>query len=292
MKKVLSIILIVICCGLLTGCGEEAGKSAGESGDYYNEFMATDAPADGWYQITAEAHVEDVLPLVYLQAQAETTLNLELTFNSAQGDISLDYVKPDGEVLPLCGNAVTDITTPTTMTVPLTVLAGESCLQWTATADAAAAADFKLTISNMNGVDIAIRNSIEEKKWQELKEGLPELNPSLGGNWQGVNNRSLVLQAGEHFAFAYPSPQEEDTLGMLAWLAEPTGDLQLVYVQPDGVDKLLWSSEGRDEWLINLDIDLLPGGGRLEWRSENGCECTLNFIIEYSEEAGVTGFSA
>ena len=200
MKKVLSIILIVIYCGLLTGCGEEAGKSAGESGDYYNEFMATDAPADGWYQITAEAHVEDVLPLVYLQAQAETTLNLELTFNSAQGDISLDYVKPDGEVLPLCGNAVTDITTPTTMTVPLTVLAGESCLQWTATADAAAAADFKLTISNMDGVDIAIRNSIEEKKWQELKEGLPELNPSLDGNWQGVNNRSLVLQAGEHFA--------------------------------------------------------------------------------------------
>ena len=291
MKKLL-FVLFLACC-LLNGCGTENNKpAAGAGGDYYADFMAVDAAADGWYQITGQVHVEDALPLVYLQAQAETTLNLELTFNSAQGDIRLDYVKPDGEVLPLCGNAVTDITTPTTSTVPLTLLAGDSYLQWTATADAAATADFELTISKPDGVDIAMRSPMEDEKWWELKKSLPEINPSLDGQSQGVNNRPLVLQAGERFEFADPSPQEACTLGLLVWLAEPTGDLQLVYVQPDGVDKVLWSSEGQEEWLINLEINLLPGGGRLEWRSENGCECTMYFLIERSEEAGVIGFRA
>ena len=282
MKKVVSIILIVICCALLTGCGE--------SGDFYVEFMATDAPEDGWYQITAEAHVEEALPLVYLQAQAETEIDMEFTLTGNKGLFWLVYVQADGTEQELLSVAGSERALPAVWncSLPLDTESGHLEFRTSQSADL----QFELVLSNMDGVDIAMRSPLEDEKWHEMKEGLPELNPSLGGSSQGVNNHSLVLQAGEHFSFAYPSPQEEDTLGLMAWLAEPTGDLQLVYVQPDGVDKLLWSSEGRDEWLINLEIDLMPGEGLLEWRSENGCECTLNFLIEYSEEAGVTGFSA
>lgn len=166
MKKLVLMLMLVATCGMLAACGDDADKAAEKGGNYYDEFICMRDDDD--YKITGQAHVEDALPLVYLQAQAETTLNLELTFNSAQGDIRLDYVKPDGEVLPLCGNAVTDITTPTTMTVPLTLLAGESCLQWTATADAAATADFELTLTNIAGVEFI--NSLDEEMEEMEKE--------------------------------------------------------------------------------------------------------------------------
>ncbi len=301
MKKILFVLLIFTCC-LLASCGAENGQSAdGETGDYYIDFVADSTAGDGSYQITGQVHVEDKLPLADLQAQAETTLNLELTFNAAQGDIRLDYVKPDGELLPLCGNAVTDINTPTTMTVPLTVLAGKSCLQWTATSDEAAAADFKLTISNTDGVDITSVDFTEElPKLSGLSNSQADFyalaaqanNPALVGSTMGVRNVERELKAGQSNSLAYPAPKNACTLGLYAWLAEPQGDLQLIYVQPDGAEQVLWDSEGQEEWLINLVIDLLPGEGRLEWRTQNGVKCQFNIIIEWSEEAGVTGFLA
>lgn len=292
MKKVVLMMLAVICCCLLTGCAD-LGHDKGRTGDFY-DYYTMEKMADGSYKVSAEAHMAKVLPLIYFNADQETALNLHFDEFSWTLNIQLVYVYENEqgvqERLILEHQAESD-TLSANLDIELDLAAGESHLEWR-TKNKGEGILFELLLSNKDGVNISMLSPIEDEKWQKMKEGLPELSPSLSGSSQGVSDRPLVLQAGEHFAFVYPSPKKEDTLGLLAWLAEPAGDLQLVYVQPDGADKLLWSSEGQDEWLVNLEIDLLPGGGRLEWRSENGCECTLNFLIEYSEEAGVIGFSA
>lgn len=149
-------------------------------------------------------------------------------------------------------------------------------------------ADWDAMLNALDNDDLARVEQLRDNILAQAKK-----NPSLQGNMLGVRNKPLVLKADEEpFAFAYPSPKEACTLGLFVWMEEPEGDLHLVYVQPDGTKQILWDSAGQEEWIIDLEIDLLPGSGRLEWHSKNGCACTMDFFIEYSEEAGVTGFSA
>ena len=160
-------------------------------------------------------------------------------------------------------------------------------------------ADFMAVDAAADGVDISSAGF--DEALEEINENLANMSQQLGGitfsgepNADSVGMRNFVkkLNAGEAELFLRTDLAQEYALPIMAALWDFSGDVQLVYVQPDGVDKVLWSSEGQEEWLINLEINLLPGGGRLEWRSENGCECTMYFLIERSEEAGVIGFRA
>ena len=82
-----SVLLLAVMCLLLAGCAEQSDKFAhGEAGNYYNEFISDGSQPDS-YIVTAEAHVDDVLSLLYINTAAETGLGFELKLESCDGDI-------------------------------------------------------------------------------------------------------------------------------------------------------------------------------------------------------------
>ncbi len=312
MKKVVSIILIVICCALLTGCGEVAGKSAGESGDFYVEFMATDAPEDGWYQITAEAHVEDSLPLVYLQAQAETEIDMEFTLTGNKGLFWLVYVQADGTEQELLSVAGRERALPAVWNCSLPLGTESGHLEFRTSQSAEL--QFELVLSNMDGVDINL-SGVFEKGLTPIEELSPitEENQKSGGvtfsgepnaDSVGMKNFHKALNAGEADLFLSADLAQEHALPVMAVLWDFSGDVQLVYVQPDGAEQTLWDSreqEGAEppkswqnpwdyllpqnvaaEDLLTLDLTVnwLPGSGRLEWRTQEGAEFHINILLE------------
>ena len=96
-----SVLLLAVMCLLLAGCAEQSDKFAhGEAGNYYNEFISDGSQPDS-YIVTAEAHVDDVLSLLYINTAAETGLGFELKLESCDGDIMLYRVGEDGAEYPV-----------------------------------------------------------------------------------------------------------------------------------------------------------------------------------------------
>lgn len=72
--------------------------------------------------------------------------------------------------------------------------------------------------------------------------------------------------------------------------------MTLVYVGPDGKERQLWSRKARPESEeakviygdgVSMPIELEPGEGRLEWRSEGGASFEENLLWEGVDKAGV-----
>lgn len=207
MRKVVLMMLMIIACCLLNGCGMENDKpAAGAGGDYYADFMAVDAAADG----------VDISPAGF------------------------------DEVL------------------------------------------------------------------EEINENLANMSQQLGGitfsgepNADSVGMRNFVkkLNAGEAELFLRTDLAQEYALPIMAALWDFSGDVQLVYVQPDGAEQMLWDSREQAEaeppqlwqnrWdyvlpqnvatedLLTLDLTVnwLPGVGQLEWRTQEGAEFHINILL-------------
>ena len=208
MRKVVLMMLMIIACCLLNGCGTENDKpAAGAGGDYYADFMAVDAAADG------------------------------VDISSAGFDEALE----------------------------------------------------------------------------EINENLANMSQQLGGitfsgepNADSVGMRNFVkkLNAGEAELFLRTDLAQEYALPIMAALWDFSGDVQLVYVQPDGAEQTLWDSREQAEaeppqlwqnrWyyvlpqnvttedLLTLDLTVnwLPGVGQLEWRTQEGAEFHINILLD------------
>ena len=167
-----TVLLLAVMCLLLAGCAEQSDKFAhGEAGNYYNEFISDGSQPDS-YIVTAEAHVDDVLSLLYINTAAETGLGFELKLESCDGDIMLYRVGEDGAEYPVAGTPdKTGINMPYTFRTGLTLPEGQSRLEWRS--ENGAVLQFKLTLSGVEDIDISMSN------WDELPEvdDLPEIKP-------------------------------------------------------------------------------------------------------------------
>ena len=171
MKK--AILLLAVLCLLLAGCTEQSNKFAhGETGNYYNGFTG-DGSQPGSYTVTAEAHVDDVLPLLYFDSAAETELGFELKLQSCDGEIMLYQVGEDGAEHPVAGT--TDkkgINKPITFKTGLTLPEGQGRLEWRS--ENGAVLQFELTLTGLVDTDISMSNFEELPEIEELPEAAPK----------------------------------------------------------------------------------------------------------------------
>ena len=185
MKK--AILLLAVLCLLLAGCTEQSDKSLnGETGNYYNEFTG-DGSQPGSYTVTAEAHVEDVLPLLYFDSAAETTLGFDLKLESCDGEIMLYQVGEDGQEFPLAGvGDKNGISMPYTFKSGTNLSAGKSHLEWRS--ENGAVLQFELKLTGLEDVDISMSNFEELLEIEELPEVKPEDKPQDNSQTGGQIN--------------------------------------------------------------------------------------------------------
>lgn len=169
-------MLLVSLCLLLAGCNEQSDNLPGSTtGNFYNEFVS-DGSQPGSYTVTAEAHVDDVLSLLYFKSAAETELGFELELESCDGDVMLYCVGEDGAEYPVAGIAdKKGIKMPTTFKTGLTLPEGQSRLEWRS--ENGAVLQFKLTLSGVEDMDISMSNFEELPEIEELPEVKPEDKP-------------------------------------------------------------------------------------------------------------------
>ena len=310
MKKVVVLgMALAVLCLLLVGCGgddtEKIGSLNGATGDFYDEFRAEEL-TNGSYKITATAHVENVLPLVYFNAAEETTLEAVCNILAESGGVQCFYVYENGE--ELLWEILDDGSgLAAELNMPVDLAVGESHLEFR-TSDGAEL-QFELIVPAVDGVEFFM-HSPAEGEFDELPEiaGLTDeqsgLSFSGSGESMSCHNIDKKLTSNEPNLLLNCTVEQVCDLPVNAALWDLSGDVQLVYVQPDGTAQLLWDSREQDgaeqpqawqnPWdyilpeevdmagvlTIDLSVNLLPGEGRLEWQTENGSEFKLNLLLE------------
>lgn len=187
MKKCLCMLMAF--CLVLAGCAEQSDKSVnGETGNYYNEFTG-DGSVAGSYTVTAEAHVEDVLPLLYFNTDIGQDVDFYLDVTDCQGAVQLVYVYIDTqgqhEVLMWESNNKRG-TTNAAVECLLPLSSNETRLEWRS--EDGATLQFELMLTGMVDTDISMSDLDKLPEIEELPEVKPEDKPQDNSQTGGQIN--------------------------------------------------------------------------------------------------------
>lgn len=176
MKK--AVLLLAVLCLLLAGCNEQSDNLSGSTtGNFYNEFIS-DGSQPGSYTVTAEAHVDDVLSLLYFNTDIAQEVDFNLEVTDCQGAVQLVYVyintRGFHEVVIWESNGKRG-TTGAVYDGLLSLSSNETHLEWRS--ENGAVLQFKLTLSGFVDTDISMSNFEELPEIEELPENKPEDKP-------------------------------------------------------------------------------------------------------------------
>lgn len=283
------------------GLAEQPDGFKSVTGDYFAEYTMTEID-DGWL-VSGRANLEQGLTLVELENAGAEPLALDavLNYETEADGFEVRYVMEDGGVqawlidLDLAKDGVDGVFGKTLYAAP-----GKSRLELWPLGNAAADIDFELILTpeEVDGLSVKRPFGLEE-----LEGGLPDIGDNSENKngcdrtqYVSVSGIEVELAAGESRTLLEFAPEAKCRLNLQANLYDIKGDLTLVYVGPDGKERQLWSREARPESEeakviygdgVSMPIELEPGEGRLEWRSEAGASFEETLLWDGVDKAGV-----